>query len=109
MISMIRSGPVMPILEGMDEAPARAGRPIRLRRGMAREGRSTWIQLPIAEAQRLSPSSELPRYCEARRCQSKHRRATTVHALITGHGETNFIWVACADCTGLMIEDTYAT
>jgi len=92
----------------MDQAPARAGRPIRLRRSLAHEGRSIWIQLPIAQ-ERVSPSSELPRYCEARRCQSKQRRATTVHALITGHGEANVIWAACADCTGLMIEGAYAT
>jgi len=104
---MIRSAPAMPNLEGMGEAPARAGRPIKLRRGLPREGRSIWIQLPIAEAERLNLA--MPRYCEALRCQSKQRTATTVHALITGHGEANFIWVACADCTGLMIEGAFAT
>jgi len=93
----------------MDEAPARAGRPIGVRRNLPREGRSIWIQVPIEKVERLSPSSELPRYCEAQRCQRKRRRATTVHALINGRGEANFTWVACADCTGLMIERTYAT
>ena len=67
-----------------------------------------WIHLPIADAERLNPDLEMPRCCEARRCQSEPRTATTVHALITGHGEANLIWVACADCTGLMIE-AYAT
>jgi hypothetical protein len=51
----------------------------------------------------------MPRYCEALRCQTKPRRATTVHALIAGNGEATFIWVACADCTGLMFEGAYAT
>jgi hypothetical protein len=93
----------------MDEAPARAGRPIKPRRSLPGDGRRIWICLPIAEAKRLSPSSEMPTYCESRRCQSKQRRATTVHAVITGHGKVNFIWVACADCTGLMMEGAYAT
>jgi len=99
----------MATLMGMDKAPARAGRPIGPRRSLPRAGRSNWIHMPIAEAERLSPSLEMPSYCEALRCQSKPRRATTVHALITGHGEDNVIWVACADCTGLMIEGAYAT
>jgi hypothetical protein len=112
---MIRSGLAMPTFGGMDEAPARAGRPIRLRRRLRRvaeapfDRRPIWILLPIAEAERLSPRSEMPRYCEALRCQRKARTATTVHALITGHGEANSIWVACADCTGLMMEGAYAT
>src|SRR5207237_10865647 len=88
-ISRVRSEPGLPNREGMGEAPARAGRPIKLRRGLPREGRSIWIQLPIAEAERLNLA--MPRYCEALRCQSKQRTATTVHALITGHGEANFI------------------
>jgi hypothetical protein len=88
----------------MNEAPARAGRPIKLRRNLPRAARPIWIRLPIAEAARLSPSLQMPLYCEAERCQSRRRRATTVHAVITGQGKANFIWVACADCTGLMIE-----
>jgi hypothetical protein len=112
---MIRSGLAMPTFEGMDEAPARAGRPIRLRRRLrsvaeaSLDRRPIWILLPIAEAERLRPSLEMPRYCEALRCRSKEQTATTVHALITGHGEANLIWVACADCTGLMMEGAYAT
>jgi hypothetical protein len=98
----------------MDEAPARAEGTTRLRSdiwgGAAAplDGQPIWIHLPIAQAERLSPKLEMPRYCETLRCRSKRRTATTVHALITGHGEANLIWVACADCTGLMIED-YAT
>jgi len=106
---MIRSAAVMATLVGMDKAPARARRPFGPRRSLPREARSIWIQMPIAEAEGLSPSLEMPRYCEALRCQSTPRRATTVHALIAGNGEANFIWVACADCTGLMIEGAYAT
>jgi hypothetical protein len=94
----------------MDEAPARAGRPTRLWRSVRAvadaplDGQPIWIHLPIAEAARLGPSLEIPRYCEAQRCQGKRRTATTVHAVITGHGEADFIWGACADCTGLMLE-----
>jgi hypothetical protein len=93
----------------MDEAPARAGRPIKVRRNLPRDGRPIWIRLPIAEAARLSPSSEMPTYCEARRCKSKQRRATTFHAVLSVPGEADYAWVACADCTGLMMEGAYAT
>jgi hypothetical protein len=93
---MIRSAPAMPTLEGMDEAPARAGR-------------SNWIQLPIVEAERLSLSSALRRYCEAWRCRGKRRTATTFHAVIGLDGDADYAWVACADCTGLMIEGAFAT
>lgn len=72
------------------------------------DGQPIWIHLPLAEAERLSPSLDMPAYCEALRCQSRQRTAT-VHALITGHGEANLIWVACAECTRLMVEGTYAT
>jgi hypothetical protein len=34
--------------------------------------------------------------------------ATTFHAVIRVPGQPDYVWVACADCTGLMIED-YAT
>lgn len=70
MISMIRSVLAIPTVAGMDEAPV-------------------WIHLPIAEAERLNPNLEMPRYCEAQRCQSELRTAITVHTLITGHGEAN--------------------
>jgi hypothetical protein len=117
MISMIRSGLAIPTVAGMDELPARAGRPTKLRSGSHRvaeaplDGWPIWIHLPIAEAERLSPSLEMPRYCEARRCQSKHRTATTLHALISpvGEAEAESVWVACAECTHLMLEGAYAT
>jgi hypothetical protein len=114
MISMIRTVLAVPTFAGVDKAAARRGRPTRFpcSLGVGAEapidGQPIWVRLPIAEAACLSPSLEMPRYCEALRCQSKQQAATTVHALITGHGEANLIWVACADCTGLMIE-SYAT
>jgi hypothetical protein len=107
---MIRSGPAIPTVAGMDEAHGRAGRPTRLSSALPsvaeapRDDQPIWIHLPIAEAERLSPSLDMPAYCEALRCQSRQRMATTVHALITGHGEANLIWVACAECTRLMVE-----
>jgi hypothetical protein len=106
---MIRSVAAVPILEGMGEAPARAERPISLGRRLARDGRPIWIHIPIAEAERLSPILDLPEYCEALRCQAKRRKATTFHAVIGSAGEADYVWVACADCTGLMIEGTCAT
>jgi hypothetical protein len=93
----------------MDEAPARAGRQIGPRRSLPREGRPIWIRLPIAEAVRLSPSSAMPTYCEARRCKKKQRTATTFHAVLSAPGHADYAWVACADCTGLMMEGAYAT
>ncbi len=50
----------------------------------------------------------MPRYCEALRCQNKRRAATTFHAVIGVRGEPDYAWVACADCTGLMIDGSYA-
>jgi hypothetical protein len=66
-----------------------------------------WIRLPIAEAKSLTGWRVIPRYCEAVRCQSKRRSATTVHAVIGVRGEADYAWVACADCTGLMLEGGY--
>jgi hypothetical protein len=63
-----------------------------------------WIHLPIAQAPLPSRRLGMPRYCEARRCQGKRRTATTFHALIDVPGTPDYAWVACADCTGLMIE-----
>ena len=112
MISMIRSTPALPTIEGMDEAPARAERATALRNGLRGaaplERQPIWIHLPIAEAERLSPNLEMPRYCETLRCRSKQRTATTFHAVISVPGRPDYVWVACADCTGLMIEG-YAT
>jgi hypothetical protein len=106
---MIRSAAALPILEGMEQAPAQAARPTRLGRRRARSGGPIWIHMPIAEAARLSPMPDLPEYCEAQRCQSTPRRATTFHAVIGSTGLSDFDWVSCADCTGLMIEGTCAT
>ena len=98
----------------MDDAPVPAGRlkalRLRLRRvAEARhDGQPRWTHLPIAQAQLLSPWLEMPSYCETRRCQSKQRTATTFHALVDVPGEPDRAWVACADCTGLMIEGAYA-
>jgi hypothetical protein len=112
MISMIRSAATIPTVDGMDDAPAPSETLRRLRnglRGAARlDGQPIWIHLPIADAERLSPSLEMPRYCETLRCRSKRRMATTFHAVIRVPGQPDYVWVACADCTGLMIED-YAT
>jgi hypothetical protein len=109
MISMIRSTAAIPTIEGVDEAPARAERPTALRNGLRGvvplERQPIWIHLPIAEAERLSPNLEMPRYCETLRCRSKQRTATTFHAVIGVPGQPDYVWVACADCTGLMIED----
>ena len=101
---MIRSVASVPILERMDVAPTRAERPIKLGRRLARDGRPIWIHMPIAEAERLRPIPDLPDYCEAVRCQAKRRKATTFHVVIASAGEVDYVWVACADCTGLMIE-----
>src|SRR6202035_3158499 len=110
MISMIRSVPAIPTLAGMDEAAARAERPTSLRSllgGLAdspHDSEPIWIHLPLAEAERLSPSLQMPRFCETLRCQSQQRTATTFHALIRVVGEADCVWVACADCTRLMLE-----
>jgi hypothetical protein len=98
----------------MDEASAPAEQPTRLRlplHGVAEaclDGQPRWTHAPIAQAQLLSPGLEMPRYCESLRCQGKRRTATTFHALINVPGEPDCAWVACADCTGLMMEEAYA-
>jgi hypothetical protein len=68
------------------------------------DGEPYWIYLPIAQAPLPSRGLEWPRYCETLRCQSKQRTATTFHAVINAPGEPDYAWVACADCTGLMME-----
>jgi hypothetical protein len=57
----------------------------------------------------MNPSLAVPAYCEAARCPGKKRQATTLHAVISEPGTADYRWVACADCTGLMIEGAYAT
>jgi hypothetical protein len=110
MISMIRSTPAIPTIEGMDEAPARAERPTALRNGLRGaappDRQPIWIHLPLAQAERLSMNLEMPRYCETLRCRGKRRTATTFHAVVSVRGRPDYVWVACADCTGLMIEDS---
>ncbi len=88
----------------MGKARARVEQPTRLERKQP-----LWIRLPIAEAKLLSPRRVIPRYCEALRCQGKRRAATTFHAVIGVQGEPDYAWVACADCSGLMIEGAFAT
>ncbi len=68
------------------------------------DGRPRWIRLPIVEARRLSSGMQMPIYCETRRCLGKRRPATTFHAVIDLPGEPDCAWVACADCTRLMID-----
>jgi len=63
-----------------------------------------WIHLPIAEAQLLSSRVKIPRYCETVRHQGKRRIATTVHAVINVPGDLDRAWVACAECTSLMMD-----
>jgi hypothetical protein len=74
----------------------------------ANDGQTLWIHLPIARA--LLPRRQLGRatYCETLRCQGKQRTATTFHAVINMPGNPDYAWVACADCTGLMIEGAFA-
>jgi len=68
------------------------------------DGQPRWIHLPIAEALLLSSRVELPRYCETLRHRGKRRKATTFHAVINVPGEPDRAWVACAECTSLMMD-----
>jgi hypothetical protein len=72
-------------------------------------GQPRWIHLPIAEALLLSSGVELPRYCETLRHRGKRRTATTFHAVINVPGEPDRAWVACAECTSLMMDGVDAT
>jgi hypothetical protein len=67
-----------------------------------------WIHLPIAEA-RLSSRVELPKYCETLRHQGTRRTATIFHAVVNVPGEPDRVWVACVECTSLMMDDVDAT
>jgi hypothetical protein len=78
--------------------------------GKHRDDRSArWIHLPIAEAQLLSSRVKIPRYCETLRHQGKRRIATTFHAVINVPGNPDRAWVACAECTSLMMDGVDAT
>ena len=70
----------------------------------ATDGQPRWIHLPIAEAQLLSPHLELTRYCETLSHRGKRRIATTFHAIIDVPGEPDRAWLACAECTALMMD-----
>jgi len=70
----------------------------------ATDGQPRWIHLPIAEALRLSPDLELTRYCETLSHRGKRRIATTFHAIINVPGEPDRAWLACAECTTLMMD-----
>jgi hypothetical protein len=73
------------------------------------DGQPRWIYLGIDEAQRLSSRVELPRYCESLRHQGKRRIATTLHAVINVPREPDRAWVACAECTSLMMDGVDVT
>jgi hypothetical protein len=73
------------------------------------DGQPHWIHLPIAEAQLLSSRVEIPTYCETLRHQGKRRSATTFHAVVNVSGEPDRVWVACAECTRLMLDGVDAT
>ena len=94
---------------GMDQASTRAERPTSRRLSPRGIAETRWTRLPIARAHQLSPQLEMPTYCQTLRCQTKRRTATTLHALINGTGELDCAWVACADCTGLMMEGAFAS
>jgi hypothetical protein len=68
------------------------------------DGQPRWIHLPLAEARVLSSRVKMPRYCETLRHQGKRRIATTFHAVINVPGEPDRAWVACAECTSLMMD-----
>lgn len=69
------------------------------------DARPSWIQLPIAQAEQLSPRAEMPRYCETVRHRGKRRPATTFHAVVDVPGQPDRAWVACAECTSLMMDE----
>jgi hypothetical protein len=73
------------------------------------DGQPRWIHLPIAEALLLSSRVEMPTCCETLRHQGKRRTATTFHAVLNIPGEPDHVWVACAECTSLMLDDVGAT
>ena len=72
--------------------------------GQPTDGQPRWIHLPIAEAQLLSPHLELTRYCETLSHRGKRRIATTFHAIINVPAEPDRAWLACAECTALMMD-----
>jgi hypothetical protein len=67
-----------------------------------------WIQLPIAQAERLNSHVEMPRNCETVRHRGRRRPATTFHAIVDVPGQPDRAWVACAECTSLMMDEADA-
>ena len=104
---MIRSALAMPRLEEIQvisEAIRARRRGWQMADEHPNDGRPFWFYLPIAEAPRPGRRLAWPRYCETLRCQQKQQTATIFHAVINVPGEPDCAWVACADCTGLMME-----
>jgi hypothetical protein len=60
------------------------------------------MYLPIKHVRRRG-------FCETSRCHEKSAVATTLHALINRPGKPDQDWVACAECTGLMIQQADVT
>lgn len=84
-------------------------RDVAVRRNPRRPHREPrWIHLPIAEARRFW-LAELPMYCEALRHQGKRQTATAFHAVVDVPGEPDRVWIACAECTSLMMDDVDAS
>jgi hypothetical protein len=69
------------------------------------DGQPCWIHLPIAEARLLNALVEFPAYCETLRHQGQRRTATTFHAVVNAQGKPDRLWVACSECTSLMMDD----
>ena len=61
------------------------------------------------EALLLSSRVEIPTYCETLRHQGRRRSATTFHAVVNVPGEADRVWVACGECTRLMLDGVDAT
>jgi hypothetical protein len=68
------------------------------------DGQARWIQWPIVETRLLTSRVEMPAWCESLRHQGKRRTATTFHAVVNVPGEPDRAWVACAECTSLMMD-----
>jgi hypothetical protein len=66
------------------------------------DGEPRWIYLPIARVGRRG-------FCETSRCQGSAAVATTFHSLINIPGKPNQDWVACAECTRLMVQGAHPT
>jgi hypothetical protein len=80
-----------------------------VRRNHLEDGQPRWIHFPIAEARLLSSLVELPAFCETLRHQGRRRTATTFHAVVNARGEPDRLWVACSECTSLMMDDLEPT